>query len=120
VLPDSLTSPHGTHPENLGNTQAIYVGVRAGAIATGLSTGARNLLIRARCRVEPGQPRRPRSKCPHALALLLKQRRSDPMTARAALSARRAHSSAWPCGIMDQYISIFGAERAAVEIDAHA
>jgi galactokinase len=95
------------------------IGVAQQLIAAGFAIEPRNMLIRSTVPEGSGLSSSAALEVSSALALL-GDRRLDPLElARLCQRAERTFVG-MPCGIMDQYISIFGREHAAICIDCRS
>jgi galactokinase len=95
------------------------IGVTRELVLAGYPVGGANLLIRSTVPEGAGLSSSAALEVSTALALLA-GRPIDPL--QLALLCQRAERGyvGMPCGIMDQYISVFGREHAAVEIDCRS
>ncbi len=95
------------------------IGVAKELVAAGYSIAPANLLIRSTVPEGSGLSSSAALEVASALALL-NGRAIEPLDlARLAQRAER-NFVGMPCGIMDQYIAVFGRERSAVEIDCRS
>ena len=96
------------------------IGVAQELLRAGFAIAPANLLDpQHRARRAPASAPRPRWKSPRALALLA-GRSLDPLDLARLCQRAERNFVGMPCGIMDQYISVFGREHSAVEIDCRS
>jgi galactokinase len=95
------------------------IGVAQELIRAGFAVGPANLLIRSTVPEGSGLSSSAALEVSTALALLGSRRMAPLELARLCQRAER-NFVGMPCGIMDQYISVFGEERAAICIDCRS
>jgi galactokinase len=105
--------------ERAGHWSDYPIGVAQELVHAGYTIEPANLLIRSTVPEGSGLSSSAALEVSSALALL-RGRAIDPL--ELALLCQRAEVSfvGMPCGIMDQYVSVFGRENAAVEIDCRS
>jgi len=95
------------------------IGVAQELIRAGIALGPANLLVRSTVPEGGGLSSSAALEVSSALALLAGRRMAPLELARLCQSAER-NFVGMPCGIMDQYISVFGEERAAICLDCRS
>ncbi|HTS26031.1 MAG TPA: galactokinase [Bryobacteraceae bacterium] len=95
------------------------LGVAQQLVRAGVEIAPSNLLIRSRVPEGSGLSSSAALEVSSALALL-NGRAMDPLELARLCQRAEGQFVGMPCGIMDQYISIFGRERSAVEIDCRS
>src|ERR1017187_539038 len=95
------------------------IGVAQEAVRAGFSVGPSNLLIRSTVPDGSGLSSSAALEVSSALAFL-GGRPIDPLDLARLCQRAERNFVGMPCGIMDQYISVFGREHAAVEIDCRS
>jgi galactokinase len=95
------------------------IGVAQELLCAGLAIGPANLLIRSTVPEGSGLSSSAALEVSTALALLA-GRSMDPLDLARLCQRAERNFVGMPCGIMDQYISVFGREHSAVEIDCRS
>lgn len=105
--------------ERMGNWSDYPIGVAKQLIETGYEIEPANLVIQSSVPEGSGLSSSAALEVSSALAFL-RGRPMDPL--QLALLCQRAEVNfvGMPCGIMDQYVSVFGRENSAVEIDCRS